>query len=225
MTRLSNLAAQTLQRQIHDGDFAPGSYLPSQRELALSLNISRPSLREAISTLEALGLVRSQPGKGVLVTSGSARAAADLPAGPSDMRPEAIFQFRAIIEPAAAALAARNATPSQREALSSIQARMESALRCLDLVQASEADLAFHLQIAEVSGNALLSQVIRQLEAPIAYSLRLPFGGADGIWAPVDEHRAVLHAIHTADADAARAAMAHHLVRAAARIDMTFAAP
>lgn len=225
MTRLSNLAAQTLQRQIHDGDFAPGSYLPSQRELAISLNISRPSLREAISTLEALGLVRSQPGKGVLVTSGTTRAAADLPAGPSDVRPEAIFQFRAVIEPAAAALAARNATAAQQESLAAIQLRMENALRGLDLVQASEADLAFHLEIAQMSGNALLTQVIQQLEAPIAYSLRLPFAGSDGIWAPVDEHRAILQAIRCADGEAARAAMTHHLIRAAARIDMTFVSP
>ncbi|WP_035052010.1 FadR/GntR family transcriptional regulator [Andreprevotia chitinilytica] len=225
MTRLSNLAAQTLQRQIHDGHFAPGGLLPSQRELAATLNISRASLREAISTLEALGLVRAQPGKGVFITAGRQRATADLPAGPADVRPEAVFQFRAVVEPAAAALAAITASAAQRTALAAIQTRMEDALRRLDLVEASDADLSFHLEIAALSGNEMLSQVIHQLEAPIAYSLRLPFADPGGIWAPADEHRAVLNAILASDGEAARAAMLHHLVRAAARIGTYFDMP
>jgi GntR family transcriptional repressor for pyruvate dehydrogenase complex len=225
MTRLSNLAAQTLQRRIHDGAYKPGEPLPAQRELASGLGISRPALREAISTLEALGLVRAQPGKGVFVTRGRMRTSEELPLGPADLRPAVVFQFRAIVEPAAAALCARNASSTEIDALEALQAQMEDALRALDLVAASDADLAFHLAIAAHAGNDMLSQVIRSLETPIAWSLRLPFADPDGAWAPAEEHRAVLRAIRARDAIAARTAMNHHLLRAAARIGIAFDSP
>ncbi len=225
MTRLSSFAAQTLQRQIHAGHYAAGAALPGQRDLAASLGISRAALREAISTLEALGMVRSHPGKGVFVTTSADRAANEVPAGPLALLPQDVFQFRAIVEPAAAALAARKASPAQREALQATQARMEAALSALDLVGASEADLEFHLALADFSANPLLSSTIRSLEEPIAYSLRLPFADPDGVWAPADEHRAVLAAILAGQADTAHAAMTHHLMRAAARINLSFPTP
>lgn len=225
MTRLSSFAAQTLQRQIHEGQYLAGDTLPGQRELAASLGISRTALREAISTLEALGMVRSQPGKGVFVTAGSARAPADVPAGPLAMAPQVVFQFRAIVEPAAAALMARRADQAARGALQAIQARMEAALHGLDLVSASDADLEFHLALAEYSGNPMLASVIRSLEAPIGYSLRLPFADPGGMWAPADEHRQVLTAIDVGDAHAAHAAMTLHLKRAAARVGIDFETP
>ncbi|WP_374513457.1 FadR/GntR family transcriptional regulator [Niveibacterium sp.] len=225
MTRLSSFAAQTLQRRIHDGAYKAGDLLPGQRELAAGMGISRTALREAISTLEALGLVRAQPGKGVFVTSGRRRTANELPTGPADVRPEAVFQFRCIVEPAAAALCARQASDAQIAELGAAQQRMDDALHALDLVAASEADLAFHLAIAAHAGNEMLAQVIRQLESPIAYSLRLPFADPGGVWAPVDEHRSVLRAIAARDTDAARSAMQFHLVRAAARIGIQVDAP
>ena len=65
MPSLSNVAAQNIQRLIANGTYASGKTLPSQRDLAETLGISRACLREAISMLEALGLVRSHAGKGV----------------------------------------------------------------------------------------------------------------------------------------------------------------
>ena len=94
MPSLSNVAAQNIQRLIANGTYASGKTLPSQRDLAETLGISRACLREAISMLEALGLVRSHAGKGVFVTAGTGRDAGDYPANPAGMRPEAIFQFR-----------------------------------------------------------------------------------------------------------------------------------
>jgi GntR family transcriptional regulator, transcriptional repressor for pyruvate dehydrogenase complex len=227
MTRLSSFAAQTLQRQIHEGQYLPGASLPGQRELSTALGISRTVLREAVSMLEALGIVRSQAGKGVFVTAGRA-ASSELPIGPLDMPPQAVFQFRSIIEPAAAALMARYASDAQIAALEATQARMQTALHAMDLVTAADADLEFHLTIASASANPMLTAAITALEAPIGYSLRLPFADwADpvGIWAPADEHRVVLDAISAHDTHAAHAAMLTHLVRAAARIHIDFETP
>lgn len=225
MNRLSSLAAHTLQRQIHAGHYAAGSALPGQRDLAASLGVSRTVLREAIATLEALGMVHSQAGKGVFVTSGSARASQAASARLSGMPPQDVFQFRAIVEPAAAALAARHADAPQRDTLRAIQARMEAALQALDIVGASEADLEFHLTIASFSANPLLSSAIHALEAPIAYSLRLPFADPADVWFPANEHQTVLDAICNGDPVAAHAAMSQHLVHAAARIDISFITP
>ncbi|MDB5799245.1 MAG: pyruvate dehydrogenase [Rhodocyclales bacterium] len=195
--------------------------------MSTTLGISRTVLREAVSMLEALGLVRSQPGKGVFVTAGRA-ASSELPMGPLDMPPHAVFQFRSIIEPAAAALMARSASAADIDALHATQTRMQTALQAMDLVAAADADLDFHLAIATASANPMLTAAITALEAPIGYSLRLPFADwADpaGIWAPADEHRVVLDAITARDADAAHAAMRIHLVRAAARINIDFETP
>jgi GntR family transcriptional repressor for pyruvate dehydrogenase complex len=227
MTRLSSFAAQILQRQIHEGQYLPGASLPGQRELSTALGISRTVLREAVSMLEALGLVHTQPGKGVYVTAGRA-ANSTLPMGPLEMPPHAVFQFRSIIEPAAAALMARNASEDQIAALHATQACMQTALQAMDLVTAADADLEFHLAIASASANPMLTAAITALEAPIGYSLRLPFADwADpaGIWAPADEHRVVLDAITARNPGAAHAAMRTHLVLAAARINIDFETP
>jgi GntR family transcriptional repressor for pyruvate dehydrogenase complex len=71
----------------------------------------------------------------------------------------------------------------------------------------------------------MLTAAITALEAPIGYSLRLPFADPESIWAPADEHRAVLDAITQRNADTAHAAMRTHLVRAAARINIDFETP
>lgn len=224
MTRLSSVAAQTLQQQIHAGHYLPGTSLPGQRALSNSLGISRTVLREAVSMLEALGLVRAQPGKGVFVMAGNA-SRDELPMGPLAMPPAAVFQFRSIVEPAAAALVARHASTDAIRALQTTQARMLAALHGSDLVAAADEDLQFHLAIASACGNPMLAAAITTLEAPIAYSLRLPFADAAQIWAPAEEHQRVLTAIEARDADAAHAAMREHIVRAAARIAIDFETP
>nr|MBL8412508.1 FadR family transcriptional regulator [Dechloromonas sp.] len=225
MPSVSSIAAQTLQRRILDGHYAAGAALPGQRELAESLGISRASLREAISTLEALGMLRSAPGKGVFVTAGSHVKAADLPAGPSAMPPDAIFQMRFVIEPANAALAARQRSDDSLNALRECMADMQRALGASDLVTAAECDLRFHLGLAELSGNPALAAMTQHFQAQLAYSLRLPFADRSHIWHPADEHNVILAAVAAGNAAAARKAMQQHLISAAGRVGITFTKP
>ncbi len=225
MPKISSTAARALQRQIQEGQFARGAMLPGQRALAASLGISRSALREAVSTLEALGMLHIQPGKGVFVTDGAGRATAELPSSPMFDDPQVVFQFRAIVEPGAAALAAQSAQAADLQRLSEIQQAMEEALRRPDLLAASEADLAFHLAIAEIAGNAMLASVIHSLEAPIAHSLRLPFADPDSEWMPAHEHRAVLEAVIAHDTAAAHRLMRLHIASAAARVGLTLELP
>lgn len=220
MASLSSIAAQALQRRILDGEFAQGETLPPQRELAESLGISRTSLREAISMLEALGLVRSQPGKGVYVTAGpqaDSRALPDAALGEQRLSPQGLIEFRLSVEPSWTALATQRSTDKQREELRQIQHKMLAALQEGDLVMASEWDLEFHHHLAVLSGNVALLSIADQFRPQIAHSLRLPFGNTRNIWTPADEHQQILDALLAGDAAAAAQAMHDHLMSAARR--------
>jgi GntR family transcriptional repressor for pyruvate dehydrogenase complex len=222
MPSIANLAAQALQRRIIDGEFAAGAALPSQRELSGQLSISRASLREAISTLEALGLVRAQPGKGVFVTTRARPDPSHPPRGTATMTPQALIELRAALEPVWASLAARRIDDTGRTRLETIQRGMEDALKVCDLVMASDWDLQFHLLLAELSGNPALADIARQYSEQIAHSLRLPFSNPSGIWEPADEHRRIIAAILAGDAAAAGSAMRDHLSAAARRVGIAF---
>ncbi len=225
MPSIASMAAQALQRRITDGEFAPGASLPSQRDLSESLSISRASLREAISMLEALGLVRSQPGKGVFVTAGRRREPEELPLAEGAMDAQALLEFRLVLEPAWAGLAARRVDAAGRARLAAIQQGMEDALRVADLVMASDWDLQFHLLLAELSGNPGLAAVSRQFSDHIAHSLRLPFSDPKSIWAPADEHRRIVDCVAAGDAAGAAEAMRAHLASAAHRVGIESADP
>ena len=225
MPSVSNIAAQTLQRRILDGQYPAGSALPGQRELAESLGMSRASLREAISMLEALGLLRSFPGKGVFVTAGTKPTAADLPAGPNEVPPDAVFQMRFVIEPANASLAARQRSDEGLNALRECMNEMQRALSAGDLVTAADCDLRFHLALAELSGNPALAAITQQFQAQLAYSLRLPFADRSHIWQPADEHNVILAAVAAGNGPAARKAMQKHLLSAAGRVGIKFPQP
>ena len=225
MPSVSNIAAQTLQRQILTSHYPAGSALPPQRVLSESLGISRASLREAISMLEALGLLRSHPGKGVFVTSGARPSPNDLPAGPSAMPPAVIFQLRYVIEPANASLAAQQGANLDLTQLRESVSGMHAALTTCDLVTAAEEDLRFHLLIAEFSGNPGLQAIAEQYKAQLAFSLRLPFADRIHIWQTFDEHQAILDAIAAGHSRNAFLAMQQHLLGASNRVGISFLQP
>lgn len=229
---MPNIAAQTLQRQIQSGTYQPGQMLPGQRDLAESLGISRASLREALSMLEALGFIRTVPGKGTLVNGGrggtggmggesGAYATGTSPAAAL----LATFQLRYALEPACAALAARAISSLSTPRLWGVQARFEDALLTEDLVSAAHADLEFHQLIAELSGNAAFVSVTRDFEERIRHSLQLPFADHARSREPAHEHRLLAAAISSGDAEGARHAMQQHLLNTAQRAGIEFIPP
>jgi GntR family transcriptional repressor for pyruvate dehydrogenase complex len=220
------IAAQTLQGQILGGTYAPGAMLPGQRDLAEALGISRASLREALSMLEALGFIRSIPGKGTFVArQGGSESAAASALEPALGPPDATLQFRFVIEPAAAALAARGFDGRCAPRLWGLQARFEEAVHTLDLVAAARADLEFHQLVAELSGNEHIRQVAHDFEERIGHSQRLPFANHARAGEPAVEHRAITAAICAGNAEAARLAMQTHLLNSAERTGLLFLQP
>ena len=168
--------AALLGRRIMGGDLVPGSILPNAALLARELKLSRPSLREAMKILSAKGLLSATPRRGTIVRPRSDwnRLDHDVLAWEGDVAPTPrfirdLFELRRMVEPEAAALAAKRASePGLREIADALEAMGSFAMRSEESVAA---DLAFHRAILTHSGNEFLATF-----APaIAASLRITF--------------------------------------------------
>ena len=207
--RLFRRIAEQVAAMIARGDLPPGSRLPAERDLALRLNVSRPSLREALIALELEGLVEVRGGSGVYV-----RARAPQPLGPGVEAPGPfdVLEARAVVEPECAGLAARRDVAA-RACVAEAFARLAAARATA--VRDNEADRAFHLAIAEASGNVALARMVaalwRDQAAPVASRLTDLAVSAARRRDNLAEHAAIAQAIGAGDPVAARAAMRRHL--------------
>jgi len=210
--RLYRQIAEQLRGLIAAGEFVLGSRLPPERDLAAQLGVSRPSVREALIALEVEGLVEVRMGSGIYVTALEApvavRGAVEAALGPFD-----IIRARALVEAELAALAARASTPSLLKRLRAAVKAMEDDIA--RSVMPIRGDREFHIALAEASGNAALVRVVTELfderNNPLFEQLGRHFENAKSWRCAVAEHRAVVKAVATADAAAARKAMQQHL--------------
>ncbi|KRQ16447.1 FadR/GntR family transcriptional regulator [Bradyrhizobium manausense] len=221
--RLYRQVADQLRSLIDSGEYAVGSRLPTERELAEQLKISRPTVREALIALEVEGRVRIRVGSGIYVTE-----AADAAPAPSAVieGPFELLRAREFLEGAIAEQAARVAT---RDDIARIDATL---VAMADVEHSGEAsmvhDRAFHVAIAGCLGNAVLVRVVGELFdqrlnpyfAQLAHYFENP-----GTWlAALSEHRVVRDAIAAGLPKAARDAMRHHLAHSQERFAQSFGA-
>jgi GntR family transcriptional repressor for pyruvate dehydrogenase complex len=213
-------AVKAIQDAIRQGIYEPGSKLPAQRLLAEELEISRPLLREALSTLEALGFVRTEAGRGTFVTHGGG----DEEEAIHDWRfsrnfeLSEVYEFRYFTEAAAVRLAALKATDAELSELQQIQERYKAAIQSLDLLASGEYDWAFHRAIMVSSRNRLYGHLYDKFQDVFHQSQILPFSRHQRLWEPVMEHGKILEALLQRDPDGAAYYMQMHMVRAAERI-------
>lgn len=216
--------ADQIRAGIAAGSYPAGSRLPSERELAQRLQVSRPAVREAIGSLQNAGLVVTRHGSGTYVTEpGTAPAAgpaepAQAPA-PADFSPVNTLEVRLLLEPAIARMAARRA---QRDPLAEqYLARMAGVKDITDPAQQalwSESDRLFHRQLAAMTGDPLLAkiaeEVAKSMDQPLWQRLRDDgIYDADRIQLYVAEHRLIYEAIVSGDGDAAAFYVEGHLKR------------
>ncbi|WDY56213.1 FadR/GntR family transcriptional regulator [Pseudomonas sp. PSKL.D1] len=199
-----------LSRQILAGELPAGSKLPTEQALTEAHGVSRTVVREAMSKLQAEGLVETRRGIGtfVLDTPPPVDTEASPPHNDEAFDSVAIIELRLSLEVEAAAIAAQRATPEQ---LRAIGAALEQAHALGPLhADAAAAEFAFHLQIAHCTGNSFFIDAMTHLGKTLA---RMP--GAE-----VDEHQRAQQVrereqIHSAlvhrEPEAARAAMRLHL--------------
>jgi DNA-binding FadR family transcriptional regulator len=215
--RLYRQIADQIVRLILGGDFPVGSRLPSERDLAEQLEVSRPTVREALIALEVEGVVEVRVGAGVYVTARPAahRTPDPRPApGPFDL-----IRARSLVESECAALAADHASERQLDRMKA--AVMEMRSHADHTPEGIAADQSFHHCIAEASGNAALLMLVQQLweqrTGTLYTRLESHFVGRS-IWRQaVQEHEALLDAIASRDPAAARSAMQLHMKNAEVR--------
>lgn len=212
--RLFRRIADALAASIEAGEFATGERLPGERELARRLQVSRSSLREALSTLELEGKVEIRLGSGVYVRARPARRAAMRAAPAEEARsPIDVMRARRVVEAETAALAARHATPPQVHAIEQAFERLAEDMRANRAH--SEGDRLFHVRIAQASGNTALAEVVANLwgtqREPLATRMEALFVTGRRRRDNIGEHRRILDAIRAHDPAAARRAMREHL--------------
>jgi GntR family transcriptional repressor for pyruvate dehydrogenase complex len=169
------LSAQ-IARQLHDaivsGKYHPGDRLPSVNELARQLAVSVSSVREAISALAVLGIVEPRVGQGTFVREPKLDALPGwlgLPADPDELFD--LIEVRRVLETACARFASIRATPDDREIL---RKRYNAMIEALDNpAEFAAADVAFHLEIARITGNAVLHRIMRAIQSLLSDEIRL----------------------------------------------------
>ncbi len=194
------------------GDLKPGDRLPAERELALKIGVSRPSVRAGLQALGAMGVVEARRGSGTYIATGPPV----LSSGPLQLLailhgiPRAeIFEARRILESRTARLAAQRAAG---ESLAEISEEVMGMFACIDDPQAFLLhDIGFHRALARASGNLVLSALVEMVSA-IFYEQRKETAGLDRDLRPsAEQHRRIYQAIRERDADAAEQEMDAHL--------------
>jgi len=217
--RLQAVEPRRLYRQIADqirtligmGEVAPGARLPAERDLARQLGVSRPSLREALIALEVEGLLDVRVGSGIYVSPAGRRVPATDLAG--DSGPFEVIRARWMIEGECAALAARHGTAAQLRAIRRAHADLKREAKRHH--NPLDADRAFHVAIAQATGNSALELVVQTLwdqrVGPLYRALETKLEYPAMAAETTVEHGAVLAAILARDPGAARSAMRRHM--------------
>ena len=210
--RLYRQIADQLAQLIASGEFPAGSRLPAERELAVSLGVSRTSVREAIISLEMSGLVEVRVGTGIFVVGTrdtAPRAREDAGPGPFEL-----LNARKLVEGEIAALAARTAKPADIAALEESVARMAATVD--DFARREAEDESFHRLLAKATGNGSLELVVEGLwsqRAELWGRLQQHFHTTELAERTIRDHGAIAAAVAAHDPDAARAALHRHLSR------------
>lgn len=209
--RLYRQIVEKILRSIESGEFPAGTRLPAERELSESYGVSRPTVREAVIALEAMGRVAVKTGSGVYVLEGKGVAAVG-----STVSPFELLETRVMLEGEAAALAASMITAEQieelKEALQDMVSENEVGNHDSDV-----ADRKFHAVIAAATNNRLLTAMIENLW-DVQEGLHHIRAAHNSVCkadpdARIMEHEAIYEALAARDPQAARVAMRNHFGR------------
>lgn len=215
--RLYRQIAEQLRALIGSGEFAVGSRLPAERELAKQLGVSRPSVREALIALEVEHVIEVRTGSGIYVLKPKARPPVRSKAkDAAEWGPLELMSARELVESEVAALAARNAKKADLQLIG--QALQQMRDQVAQGLIPREGDEAFHNAIAQACGNDVLRDTIHgywQARRGTLFERLGDYFEDQPSWdAALVEHAAVLEAIRAHNAGGARSAMQRHLKNA-----------
>ena len=220
--RLYRQIADQLRALLTKGEYAVGTRLPAERDLARQLGVSRPSVREALIALEVDGWVEIRTGSGVYALDRSRRK--KVPAAEAEWGPLELIRARRVVEGETAAIAAalgkRKHIDAMSRAIDSMRQMSDRNLMPLD------GDRAFHLAIVDACDNAVLAETVQNFwdsrRGPIFSRLGGYFETVKSWRSAIDEHVAIRDAIAARDPEAARAAMHAHMDKAHQRFSASW---
>jgi GntR family transcriptional regulator, transcriptional repressor for pyruvate dehydrogenase complex len=204
--------AEQIRRLISSGQLKPGDLLPPERELAVKLGVGRSSIRDAVRTLEVMGILEPRQGHGTVVRDLSTDALVVPLASVLTRKREMVSELldvRRMLEPALAARAAKNATPQEIAEMGRILERHEAKLRRGE--QAVDEDSEFHYSVALAARNSVVLRVLDVLMDLLRESRSRSLQVKGRPRRSFEGHRRILRAIQKGDAKAAEAAVRKHL--------------
>lgn len=218
--RLYQQVARQIADLIRSGEWQAGERLPPERDLSATLGVSRPTVREAMVALELAQLIEVRSGAGIYVRYSGSDIATSLQngidTGPS---PFDLIAARRAIEGEIAAIAATRVTRPELKAIADAIRKMEQDIESgrQAISNAEDADLMFHLRLAEATGNSVLSSLVE----PLWEGMRKPMFAAisrrvslpDNARRAAREHWAIYTCLTKGDPEGARDAMHAHLDR------------
>ncbi|WP_281993128.1 FadR/GntR family transcriptional regulator [Sulfitobacter geojensis] len=216
--KLSTAVVRQIEQLILRGILRAGERLPPERELAERLKVSRPSLRDAISELQAAGLLSAKPGAGVYVADVLGSAFAPALVELFARHDEAVFDylsFRRDMEALAAERAAQHGSDTDLAVVDAVFRKMQAAHETRDAEEEAQLDAQFHMTIIEASHNVVMLHMMRSmyelLRGGVFYNRQVMFKQRTSRAALLDQHRAINDALQARDGLAARTAIETHL--------------
>jgi GntR family transcriptional repressor for pyruvate dehydrogenase complex len=212
-SRLYEQIVQQIEESVLNGSLKPGDQLPAERDLAQRLGVSRTAVREAVKTLREKGLVEAYSGRGTFVTDGTSQAARQsfdlmVKIGQQEGSPH-LAELRLILEPGIAAMAAERVKDEDLTAMRDAVAVMERSQK--DPEAYIEADLDFHLALAEAVANPLILSLIDSIVGLLREQRIRIFNVEGGPQRGQFHHKRILEAMERRDPEMARSAMRAHL--------------
>jgi len=217
---LPDIVFERIHRSIKSGTYKPDERLPTEHDMAIEFEVSRPVIREALRRLREQGLIYSRRGAGSFIRSMGLRD----PLGFGQLENVAdllnCYEFRLTVEPAAAAAAAMRHTPEDLDSIGRALELMRDATNRQS--HREDADYQFHLAIARTAQNNYFSTAMEALKEHIADGMK--FHGVSvkrevrGLARVFAEHEAIAKAIADGDANLAREMMLKHLTSSRDRL-------
>lgn len=211
----THLVVAHVRGMLDRGELKAGDRLPAERELALQLGVSRPSLRAGLRSLGVMGVVQIRPGAGSYIVAGPPALGTDalsFQAALHGFTRDQMFEARLVLEVAGAGMAAERATSDRLVVISDETTGMFASM---DDPQAFLLhDIAFHRAVASACDNPILSSLVDMVSELFRQQRRRTIDRAHDLKEAAEEHRRIYLAIKAHDSERARRMMSDHLLRA-----------
>jgi GntR family transcriptional regulator, transcriptional repressor for pyruvate dehydrogenase complex len=208
----AEIVVQHVRGLIERGELRPGDRLPPERELAVQLGVSRPSVRAGLRSLAAIGVLQTRHGAGTFITDGPPMLGSEplsFMAALHGFTRDEMFEARRALEVGVAGLAAERATDEQ---IATIAEEVTGMFASLDDPQTFLIhDIRFHRAVASASGNPILASLVEMVSALFYEQRRKTAQHGRDLKQSAQMHRVIYHAVRAHDPKRARSAMSEHL--------------